>query len=1777
MSSLVSTLLLLSFPSVAQTRDTYLIPQVCIERANEIGIFSGVTDESITRSKLKTQNASKQTFDFQAIADAYQGSLNKLNQQLENYKSPLFHYLQNCRDDERNCHGYFKFNNPTNDTKIENSWVWKNPIELLKSSNKSDQNINPFFDFQSLPKIPTIKTEQDFYLQIYCDREIFRSAISIGTETKENQHNKCTDQPFNEIDVTLLDELDEPYNKECFYQTNIEGKVYLRNKSQKYLKEIQNLQSWYDKFATISLKAVQKSLIPEGTLYILKKIVEEFQDSTLQDSKINDLNKFYNRMELAQEFQSCCQADGLNLEESQMSMASVGKSVENIINNNTKPETFIFHTQSYLSDLIFDKAEGQYWIDLLKNQSPRELSEKQKLNYMAYLQKNPLLYQDTTSFGTLVKQVKSNPESVQKTSNQSEDDQNKLSLYQKQIGFTPLKPSYDYEKYGNPPFPIPGVAPGATYGNMDFLMVNMWDVSDSPDIMTQNILFNPQFAMDYQQDLQKKADQQEKKDLEEKKKKDYPKIFKSFIHYQFARVAQAKVIRELQKKREGDAKGILSDVNTFHQWVESITCNGLELTFCSADHENFRKKKHAELYEKIISGQIDLEYNVNANKPIRKYIYNQIFIDKLNTKIKTINQYCFDVASPSEFKSNQEAFFNKNNPHLQEMMEEFYATPRIEELLGQTDFADTMRFKPAEIEISCFTKGYVFGFLPYSKAGQIASTPVNTGYAGITIYPENGKMLSSMSIQQAYLPSNFQISKDSFHELEDHIEDKISDEITTLRKAYRYNHLSEYENFLKESTTTRIFALIDYGIDNPSKEIGKHICNLIQEADASEYGKQRTRELIANVALIGASAATLFVLPAITTGAIVLYEAGASIAITSISIGTAVYKIQYYNHKNGLIDIASITGNIDSRDALKLHDVYLKNTSDAKETILIDLALLAIVGGKPIVSSKNYIQKVLDKEYNFIRRQRLAEIKDLTRNTSGEINFQYKQQVEDFLLDYKKVSDIEFRKFKAALSGGKQSADDFILANWKNQLEKYIIPAPSLLKKTWNEITYTVRDIPAVKKTVQFTQNASKWIGSKSIYLKPYFYQFRSKLNQYFLSNLSDTKWYKWYPYKQLNTESVIVNMVRNADEVYKQTGRLTFSKSEIETFASKMKYYALDESGNFYRLTDKTMKNIFEAFMSKAVKTSSVQVRAYLKRMIEGELLQDEWKLVLSNFDREIKSLEDCKSFMKVIKYSKKEYSGLRSQITNFAEIVDPRELVGPYIYQQRTNEILQRINIFYDIAQYSRYKNDIRIFEELRKYFQTTRRNENEIVSEIQTRDPGFLYYKKMEDYEKAKTFVTNFETSNAAIFENSTVWRGELKYEKAFLAQEKKYNNYFHKKLHRFLKKEPDPVKAYEDAWIRTQLKKKTEYECSLPNSLHRQGANKLYQNTAKTITLTTTAIGYWSTHLNDEKNSEWFGRYGFEMAMVYIGSQWQSKIFTTKGGGPFYKSMNDIFSGWVMNGVDAASYGVTNRLFWRKDSKYEDEFARIIYESENLEQTIHEYFQSRPEVEQEILQRLRKVKQVFDETDLKISRGTMVDSKLEETFIKAGLIDNVVYSDMEQKNRELGQDYIYHELMESGYLDEDLYKNYNTDEELRDQVVNMLTEIKYQDLYKDRESTIKYPLLPEVDLDSHENLGDVPWEAQLAIPLLSLPANFVDMPMQIQTGNESIDRLLFQATFDVGKFPLAYMKNVGVYSLLCNFDGILPGKTNEYAALALHAVYKSAMDPLKFYFRNQAIGH
>lgn len=1753
--------------------ENLIIPQVCVERAKQIGIFHNKKLNEQTAEKLRHENSPWQVYDYEAIVNAYENTLSTVSSQLGDYKSSIFQHLIECRNNERTCHGWFKPSNA-------------------------------------------------FHVQIFCDPKIAIATLNTVETVKKARFDRCHTKSGIITSEELLENPNIGYDKTCFEKKTEDGETYLINKSVKYLKELEYLDAWQKKIAQFHIHTVEKALVPEAIDYIYLKVDEEFKDVSIRSEKVSDLNLYYLKGDLVNSLAKCCETKDMQTFEGSSSMESLARAAQKLALTMNQHDAITFRTADFLSDLVFDEAEAQFWRDKFQTQSPLNLSVAEKEEYFLYLKKNPYFYADTTAtFSSFVAETKKHDRSEYALRLPSEEDMQRFDEYDKQYrtqrGYVPKRP---FETYTIP-------------------------LNDEQQVINQ-FLFDPTFQRFYMHDLTEEKKSIEHERFEKGKGIYHPRIFQGFLPYQFIRVSQARIVRELQKKTKSQADIILSTFDTFHKWADKVTCGGQEHTYCKVSDNTFREAKHMELYDNLIAGVIPMTYV--AGGVTRTSIYTDNFLDGarkrskdeldelgvtesffngfnlkkpdpnpyddqpaenedtdgLNIQIKLINHFCWQNTNAEMFKKDKKSFVEKSKI-LDSKMKAFYSTPRFEEVLGQNAFIEAAKFNPTKYAEQCFTEGYVFGdALEPSAEGLrvVRSVYVGTSTPGIPLYSEVQAKDDGMLFQQAYKPSAFRFKPSIMLEVEESIEERISEEFSILKKAYEYTP-SQQEDFLEESATTRLLAMVDYALANPSGKVGDYICELIKQADTSIYQHEQLMQFIRTAIIVAVGTTVIFSFVTLGVGAVAAVigaaEVSAEVAgmavffnntlmyLSVAGIGLSLYEIKDYNNANNSTDMSVLAHNIPAETATLLHLYYGEKISEKQKHIAYNLVFLLISGIRPAIQGFKELRLRMDNMYvqtlskrkerieNLLERTPETTIHNAEKTTIGteklvervaeSQKFKLADEIKQYVYNYKKVGDKQFEDFMDALRKGE--GENYIRMNWRRELERYLPPIPKIEPRPITELVKS--EIPVLLRPIEDVlarPMTMLFVNRYTFKLKQFFERvFKIKLRPA-LGEYEDWK----------------VSILQRAQKIKADKNITIFTEAEIVEMASKMKRFRY-VNGKFYRVLDETMESTLKTLMKNNVAADAQEgVRQYLQPLVHSNLLSEsEWTTLMKHMKTVISDLDDCKDLLKYVKVMKREYGFWEQFGKRFTQAWSWRDISGPFAYNRRFDLMVRDIDNGLSLSKYVRYKNNVALVDNLKAAInqegktiynldgsiQQSGKSIDEIDAAIREFDKDFSFARKLSEYQKQKAFIESFDLKTAltksgikdletgALVELTST-EAELlrKFKEHFLRIEARSSNTFDRRLTKSLAKGKDVITSYRDALFKAQHVKQTNYECSLPSTQVRLEANKAYKKTASYISLGSTAYGYWLAHNDENIDAEWLARLSYEVLMGQVGAYFQSNVFTNsalKGGGPLYKLTREWFYGSIISTFDAIVYRGAGKLLDSRE-ELEKEFKDLIYQSPDPKKTIEEFFNDHPDVRDQILERLKKMNAVFEEIQVRNSKGDMVDSEMEDMFIRAGLIDDILYSDMKLKDRELGENYLYHDLINDGLVDEDLYRDSKTNDELEEQIMELLADIKYKELYDNKSGELKLPLLDPIVIGD----GDID-------------------RIEFDTGSEMWDRALFYPLYDASKNVVAYPKNYAVYWLLCNARN-WPGNTNVYAALALHLVYKTNMDAFKFWLREQATG-
>lgn len=1711
--ALTGILYLSLFATSVEASSQYIVSDICVKRATEIGVFQNNKDPVYTAQALQKKYSGTRSFDFSLLDQTYQSTLKELNTQLEDDQSELLKYLMDCDHDERKCHNHFQ------------------------PQNKFD-------------------------VALFCDREIYTVAIQISVENIDRGVEKCSKFPRN----LTAQEMEIPtYNPECFQSIIIKTSVVYENTSLNQIELKRKLLEMFQRMIRVTKKTVSKSVLPDGALFILQKNNEEMGNLSLRPMMKKMAESYYRMQDLAGELDSCCKNNKELLSQYDLSSfyaRGVGSELTQNLQN--KPPLLTFHTDDWASNLLMYEAESQHWKRQIQNKSPLQFSKSDQLAFFKYLQSNPFFYRDLkqNDFEELIKTIKTKPR-ASITPRLLTDKE--FELFEKQNEEEKKKrgyqPSAFEKKYPN----------GMTIYSDEYLQgMNEKDAINS-------FLFKPGFNLIYTDYLVRQNEASTQKAFEAYKQKYYPTIIAEYLPYAFGRANDARLVRILQKLPKTTGLKILEKPENFQLWADQQTCNSSQKWspyFCSETGKlkvngglkQFRYERYIKLYQKITNGNIPIAFAAGG----RKYIYDDDFITDLNKKITNINNYCYSVANPKSDMGAFEAVDKKGR--LDGLMDGLYSTPRFNEIQGQTGFSQFFHFDPENYKRDCYKKGVIFGWINYSPVVQKRlSTPKAIGRGG-ALYPTVDEATSGLSFKSAYLPATFSLLKRDMEEIENDIEKHSSDEFMDLKSAANQTGFSDIKEFLEESAGIRILSMLEYAMENPSREIGQYLCNLIDGANNSEQESIRTKELIKSVIFTGVGIATFVLLPGVgAAGTAVFYNAGTTIVLAGISIAASSYDIQQLKHKQSLIARSAANGNLMPKDVLHLQNQYDTAISSSRDQTLAAVAIYGVLGGKPIINVTKKIANTFNEAYQLERQFRLGEIENFVRITNYETpKYVFSGTFKEFLGNQNNLTTAEFKELIDALHHDNvasliQKVNGTKYGNmlWNFVNESHPSVREGVRSALLDELSITKETVKNGTPKLGFLQPVVSGfkvipmptiVGKTAIYLKPYFFKIKIAMDRL------SSEWETLPASMRLQKEDGFAKMLNEAQEISSHTNRTVFTEEELRAFATRFKYFVRSADGRFVSTLNEELEWALIKFRENRIITNqnAELIDKYLTPLLMDvrTLSKADWLIVATKFTRNIQSIDDCKAFLKAIKFARKEYLG-------FKIIANVRELASQVAYPKRTQTILENINEFYDFAKYVGHKNDVRTINAISKYLSNGKINGTmeEIDQAIRKINAGFDINEKMFRFEQAKNYVADFE--GAPLYKavtgktKMTAYTNDGllgKYFKQFYKQEKFRSNYFYTRFENALLKGESFENAYVNAVKRVRRLKKMEDECASPESMAKQEADGKYSVYAQSISVTSSVIGYWANHNQEEKDSEWWGRIGFDVLVPYITTNLQLTTFLRKSRSPVLKPWDSYTTSLKGMLIDAAAYSGMNNYLWDSSEKFQTEIARSVYQSENVEQTIRDFFQDHPEIEEKVthnFQALEKISKILEQEDVEqLSRA-----QIRELFVKEGIIDLA----FPKAHTIPGDNPIdYKEILATNGIKPDA----NGIIEVSDEEMNaVLADIMYEKMFKNKNSSIQFWFGDPVDLEG------------INVPFTGIDLG--DLP-EIGTGSQTWDRYIFNTSFDgVMSIPLI-TRSQFIRQVICK-QRLLPMKAGLVSSLITHAIYKGATEPVKYYVRKQTTGH
>ena len=1675
------------FSSGSFAQEKYIVPAMCVGRANEIGVF--INKDSVHTNEALAENYKGQRdIDYNAIDAAYRKTLAVLNEQLEREDSELFKYLVSCRNSEESCHNYFTPTNP-------------------------------------------------LHLRLFCDAEIYQGLTKADFRTNNQAVEQIIKVKVKKQPKLLdLDTAQQTQDEIVTIHKKIENVV--NNQVGRLVKNTQD--------------AMKASVFEEGFRYILQKVNEDFRNWHLHDKMKQSVEQYFSLYAMAREFKSCCENHTL-LADYQVSASYVvdaGKQIESQL----KPLPYlVFNVQDARSAYLMDVAEAEYWKKRFATQSPLAMKDDEQLRFFRYLKAHPFFFRNKSSgFAEAKKSIKENPKADfgyrLLDENGKKEWERQVKEYRNdvfKIGFSPDMVAYkDSLKYKPTKSLYPDDNPygdprgGRAFGPMDFNTRKF-----AKDRFMYDMIFDPNFSYEYMQQLSQNVKIDQQNQLDQVQEMFYRKLFKGFVPYAFGRAAKAKLVRELQKYKQSiaDTMIIKSDATQtgeqkFKSWAENVICNSdylkdsreshdrvytwyksnkLKDTYCAPVMAADREKTYTRLHQAIIKGEIKLKHlSENGAEYRRKNLYDEQYRLSVNQKITAVNDYCWKNYDKKGFEKNPKKFEERKD--FQAVLEGFYAAVG-EEVMGQTDFADTFDFEPMKVVENCFTEGVVFGDLENHYSFRPAPPPLPW-------------------IWTSHSKSKFQLDSYDIKIIEMNIERKLNDEFRDLDTAARSRKVKNMQEFLEESASFRTLSMIEYAQDHPSEQIGKFICRLISSASDTEASRLAKIKIITTLVMVVGTAVCIFSAPLLLAGTMSLVETGSVLVLVGTGVAASQYQIALMKRKDALLDQSVITKSMYGQDAMMLHAMNDAKIDAARmEQVIGSVAMLALAA-RPIMASARFLSNLANSEVRFQTALRMVNLEHYVRVAGLESKYFLSKKFTEFFT--KKVAQEDAYSFMRLLNNRKvttQEIEDFITSKWGSELGD-IAAIKSAMKPSWFARAITQ---PIVSATVSFF-NKPIFFQAKSLWLRFWIKVLEGKS----ITKLSIRAKF----YDALALEAKLVGVFNKAIDLSSKNGKKIFSETEIDELAAKLKFFKRDVDGKFYRVFEEDFMNARTAFMQKQplYQVNAEYVEDYMKRTLNEELMsRDEWMFVFENFTRQIKTKEDLKSLLKIVKFAKREYTGVMSKIRNLKELTNFREISGSVVYRDRAEDILKNIDGFFDIAQTIKYKSNIKTNRLLKDFAQANGKTREEVINAID--EKFYKYGQKIEGQSESLLERLERTSSPPQNLINESQIAG--KYQKQFWKQEMGMSDYFHKVLGKNLKRSRygiDQIDSFAESYFRASIKaserKTLINECTHPSSIVRGDVQNLYKKFLIYISMSASGLSYAAAHRDEPKDLEWMARISFDVFGAYFINKFVfMPVYSSKNQSPIIR---DFMYYPMMVGVgtlvDGAMYQATIQNAYNDDDRYREEFEKMIYQSENVEETVKQYFVKYPDMEANITARLQTLEDVFQK--IKNERPDNMTAKdAEEIFVKSGLVESYF------TNQALkGSDYrfpdrsMYQHYVNEGLIDADMF---STDEATEDQLIDIMTDIVYQ------------------DIRNHGSLNPRP---------VGEGDGFI-------FDRETSDRMGFNlGTYELVHTPAALIKNSLVYQSIC-YGRYLPAPASIVMGLGAYTMYKGLIEPWKFEARDEQTGH
>lgn len=1611
-------------------------------------------------------------------------TLDHLESEIQNDQSSTFQYLIQCASSQngRKCHHFYK-QNETDPA----FWIEKNTL----------------------------------YLDVYCAPKIEQWVTQTAVSTLENLIQTCSSEPTI-IEGDTLNNQSPVANSPCYKRQTLAGESYWVNKQDELTHDLNQIQN---NLPENKLKqAVQSSLIPEAMDFILRKSNEEFEMLD-QRNEINSFFKsYYAYIDMLSELLSLT---GSNYQpDFQMSVENT-KSIASLIRKNLPQMKFLTFTPSnILTQNFFYQAELNYWKNKMRNSSPLQFSIAEQQNYYHFLQKDPLLY-----------------------SQRNNDGFNNLKISakdKKNLPHTTSTIPSIVQSIGSAPY----VARESTKPTTQNLQLR--EALAKEDFF-QRFSSDPNFQSSYLNNFDLAND----REFENFKSSFSPTFMRSFLPYAIARVARTKLIREIQKRN--DISSLLQHPNPFSNWADTSICINWKSTppfYCGNKFLSFRKKMYERLRLELSSNPSLINKESEKNAKSKKFLLDSVFADKLNDSITRINQYCQRIANPNAFKKDPSSFRSKT---LDSLLYKLYSIPQIKDLLNQQAFTNALDADSNNYRESCFVQGKIFG--PSLETSSLVRKKMSTpkgkgnlvsngryGYQG-NLFPSLQEAYQGLTFQQIYLPSKFFISESTLRGIEEKIEKSLQNEMVDLQHAWdliftkRTTTADNIQEFLQDATFKHLPAMMDYALDHPSQNMGKLIKTWILKGNVSEETKMRNIGLVTNGLLIVGTILPFAKLPAMTASgfqAVMYSTGGIALTLASISVGSALYQLYLLNQRELASERASLIGNL-----FPGQNKYLQSAYDSKKNAVYgDIAwavgLTVVFATKPIAQSLQFSKRYLtDKAFNLAWKTRGIELENFIRNNNYSIKYTFQKELMDLVRDSNVMTNRQFRELMKSFYRG--DYEEFLhetlspILKQKNLKLQITSPSSALTPKEIFSKKISIgltSDLPTLSTQLS---NYAKYPFVKTADIiadQQWFIRTRTYYLQHIRQYLNPLRWKGMSNKYRLNWEKSLVTFVDDARKT--PNGVAVFTQQAVDDIGLRLKYFEFSD-GKFILKADPNLIGMLEKLNLRP------DLFEYLRPALMGELLsKKKIDIVIRIFNRPLDTMDDCKAFLKVLKYINRDFSGL-DILTKAA--VDFNRKIEARFY---------RINEFYDWAKFKKYESNLRIIQFIRRNKTTWGLSDDEIH--------GIIYrYNRNFDY-KLRNSPEYFNEANQYVNSMIHKIRPAMADEELapFLREETDIANLFHEKLQKSLSKGSSFDIAFSNALSETSIYKHIYNECSLPNSIARKKIDKMYVNYAQSISIASTFFSYIMNHYNEEKNFEWYTRIAYDMTLPAILSRMVALKFTGSATTTWMKILASPVTSIPGYTVDAFGYNFMTQHVWDV-GKVESQFEKYLYQSSNPSEMAQKYLSTHPEVGANLVSAGKKLNHIFEKINKEGIENIPEDQIISE-FTNANLVEEYSFDKMKNADNEHGENYIYHELLKNNIITPDMFPSQSLDDQ--EQLFRIIENDMYRNLYDHKGTKVSLPFAGQVDL------GDWDW-------------------MEIQAGNNNIlkhspltaeatDRFLFNITETTATSIPVFARSQMVYSVLCK-QRFLPGKLGLISPLIIHAVYKAVMEPTKYTFRNQMTGH